>query len=279
MSLLAVQLNHPGSEKRFKLNQGYYSRNGILYREWNRDAIHYRKFIEQEGACLTPENKILSDTKLHFWGEWEGTSEFVPLPGTNPNGVHKPMHTPQQRGTQNTDPYVFGSAFYYAVCKQRGLLNSLAPGSLILFGSSYKTGFVLDTVFVVRESTSVHEVAANRAENLSKTYREATLEQLGDTYLNPDPHSALRLYESVMYADHTSYFSYVPCMPSTAYDGKGFKRLTLPYGDLGGWSLSSNPTGWKVLGKSEDICRRIYSYLEDAVKTSGFHKAIQLKEP
>lgn len=279
MPILAVQLNHPGAEKPFKIGNGFVKKDGKLYREWNKDATHYRKFIEQDGAYLDyNSNKPLPDI-LHFWGEWEGVSEYLPSNAYNPNGIHQPIHDISERGTQNTDPYVFGDCFLYAVCKQRGQLNNLDSGSLILFGSSFKSGFALDTVFVVKKSTSVHEVARTITTCVSRTYREATLEQLGDTYIKPHSDSLLRLYESYTYKDNQTYFSYVPCIPKSNYDGNGFKRLTVPFNYSDKLKLSSNPTGWKILGLGEKSCFDIYSSINMLLESSGLYKGIQLTEP
>jgi hypothetical protein len=67
------------------------------------------------------------------------------LPSTSPAAHH-----------QNTDPMVFGDAFYYSNCRQHNWrkppnhpkpseMQNLDLGSLILFGSMVGGEFVLDT--------------------------------------------------------------------------------------------------------------------------------------
>jgi hypothetical protein len=57
MSILTVQLNHPGAEKNYRLGGGYSFFEGKLIREWNADKSHYRKFIHQEGEYIKTLNQ------------------------------------------------------------------------------------------------------------------------------------------------------------------------------------------------------------------------------
>jgi hypothetical protein len=250
-----------------------------LIREWNADKSHYRKFIQSQGECISRPGEQVQQGDLLFWGEWEGNSYFEPLNAWNPNGIHTPFHSLHIRNHQNTDPYVFGERFLYAVCKQRGRLTQLEKGSLILFGSSFKNGFALDTVFVVGSFESVHEVAANKACNYSITYREATLEQLGDTYIQPKPDSKLRLYSGQMYRDNQTIFSYSPCKFFNEESKKGFSRVTFPYVDLGGFEFSSNPTGIKILNSGSEYTEHIWNAITQQVIEQGFHLGIHFQEP
>jgi hypothetical protein len=278
MSILAVQLNHPGREKPFKLGNGYSQYQGQIIREWNSDPSHYRKFLQQKGCyILKPGEELLTDDLL-FWGEWEGNSWFQPLTTHSPNGIHRPFHSLHIRGHQNTDPYVYGDRFHYAVCKQRGRLTQLDPGSLILFGSSFKSDFVLDTVFVVGSFEIVHEVAANRAVNYSKTYRESTIEQLGEIYVNPENASNLRLYSGKMYARYKDYFSYVPCRPLRVETNPAFGRVMFPY-DYPALNFSSNPTGIKILTEGEREVKAIWEAVTSKVITAKYHLGVSFEEP
>jgi hypothetical protein len=278
MSVLAVQLNHPGAEKPFNLGKGYSLCREKLFREWNNDTTHYRKFILHRGQYLSHFGASPQESELLFWGEWEGNSWFAPLQSLRPNGIHQPFHSLHVRGHQNTDPYVFGSHFHYAVCKQRGRLTQLEPGSLILFGSSFKTGFALDTVFVVGSYESVHEVAAHQAKNYSSTYREATLEQLGDTYIHSDKNSNLRLYSGRMYSEHKDFFSYVPCKSVNEETTKGFGRMMFPYGDPD-LNFSSNPTGVKIMTEGEENTKTIWENVTRKLSQNNFELGISFQEP
>jgi len=148
MPLLKVQLNHPGSEKPFKLGKGYQKINGSIIREWNDDPRHYRKFIRIKGDYLPSIGANPIESNLQFWGEWEGNSVFHPINNEagNANGIHEPFHSTQIRGFENTDPYIYGNFFKYATCSQSGELLNLMPSSLILFGTTKDIGFELDTV-------------------------------------------------------------------------------------------------------------------------------------
>lgn len=279
MSVLAVQLNHPGAEKAFKTGKGYNHCNGQLIREWNADNSHYRKFIRCQGEYISQLGEQTQQGDLSFWGEWEGNSYFEPLNTWNPNGIHKPFHSLHIRNHQNTDPYVFGEHFLYSVCKQRGRLTQLEKGSVILFGSSFKKGFALDTVFVVDSFESVHEVAANKASNYSITYKEATLEQLGDTYINPHPASKLRLYKGVMYSDNEELFSYTPCKLYNEVTKTGFQRIIFPYENLNCFQFSNNPTGIKIISFNKEQTKEIWKFITQQVLKQGYYLATKITEP
>lgn len=279
MSVLAVQLNHPGAEKPFRMGKGYgyYARK--IIREWNGDKSHYRKFIRQSGEYITAIGEQPTKDELLFWGEWEGNSYFESLNRYNPNGIHQPFHSLHIRDHQNTDPYVFGRNFLYSVCKQRGRLTQLEKGSVVLFGSSFKNGFALDTVFVVGAYESVHEVAFNQASNYSKTFREATLERLDDTYIRPNPASSLRLYRGMMYSENQEIFCYSPCKPLNQDTKLGFSRAIFPYVDLGGFRFSPNPTGVKILNSEIDTVEQIWKFITKQVLEQGFHLGVSFSEP
>lgn len=279
MSILTIQLNHPGAEKNYRLGGGYSYFEGSLIREWNANKSHYRKFIRQEGGYIKDLGQQPSKDELLFWGEWESNSYFTPLNSWNPNGIHQPFHSLHIRHHQNTDPYVYGDNFLYSVCKQRGRLTQLEKGSVVLFGSSFKNGFVLDTVFVVGSFESVHEVAANEAANYSKTYGEATLEQLGETYIRPNPASKLRLYKGLMYAENQEIFSYTPCKPFNEETKTGFPRVIFPYENLCGFQFSNNPTGIKIISTNEEKTKEIWSYITQEVIKQGYCLGVKIKEP
>lgn len=277
MSILAVQLNHPGAEKAFKPGMGFSIFQEKDIREWNNDPRHYRKFIQQKGQYISqPGENPLTD-ELLFWGEWEGNSWYKPLNSWSPNGIHQPFHSLHIRGHQNTDPYVFGKNFHYAVCKQRGQLTRLDPGSLILFGSSFKHGFALDTVFVVGSYETAHEVAAGNANNYSLTYRQATLEQLGETYTHPHPESKLRLYNGQTYFHNADYFSYSPCRPINPMNLLGFDRILFPYQERP--LFSSNPTGIKIIAQGKEHVKTIWDTVTQKIIENNYYFGISFQEP
>lgn len=279
MSILAVQLNHPGREKPFRLGNGYrQTPNGII-REWNNDATHYRKFLKTSGLYIQSPGDIPQSDTLNFWGEWEGNSYFDAVPDAYAYGIHTPFHSTNPRGHQNTDPYVYGDAFRYAICKQRGRLTTLDSGSVILFGSSFKSGFALDTVFVVGDFQTVQTVYAENAARYSRTYRQATLEALGNVYLSPNPNSALRLYSGVSYAPDVERFSFVPCRVGETIGAHFRARCLFPYNPHGTLPFSNNPTGIKILGEGSANVHSIWDMVLHQVMLAGFSLGIHVQEP
>lgn len=233
MTLLAVQLNHPGVQKKHSSN-GYIHLGNKVIRKWNTDRSHYRKFILNSGIYLRSKTDTPNKGELLFWGEWEGYSWFTPfgnqLNKHYPNGYHKPFHNITNRGTQNTDPYVFGGKFYYATCRQKGQMCRLDKYSLILFGTPDKKGyFLLDTVFVVDKYEDSAGVKANKAVNYSEIYKDETLDLL-DEYLgsgnslNPEK----KLYHSLTWWDSKDFFSFVPIQVKPQENIIGFERLKIP---------------------------------------------------
>jgi hypothetical protein len=197
------QVNHPGREleikyrSRIKNIDNYYflgESHSLGIRLWNRCEIngkqnsHKRKFIEHRGKYV----KDLSDTtekeaSLRFWGEYEGHSEFelTNLPKQEkyweaPTAIHKPFFCDEKMNDQNTDPFIFGDAFYYAVCKKTKL-KDIGLGDIVLFGSEFgrkgSDKFYLDTLFVVdKVQDSILD-----GDIYDRIYIESTLRRLGVT--------------------------------------------------------------------------------------------------
>ena len=149
--VFVVQFPHPGPEH----NPGHIPR--LPWRmAWNTDG-HGRKFMRSPGRYVD-KSDVLSAAELTFWGEWEPPSDIVEAwsaSGSLPRLLHVPVWeriAPPDR--QNTDPWVFGDHFRYSNCKQQAqyALQRLTPGSVILFGSTKSGAFILDTVFVVKDS-------------------------------------------------------------------------------------------------------------------------------
>jgi len=170
-----VQFLHPGTQYSVKKD---WKKNKRM--PWNKDA-HHRKFLKAKGQFVDGD-KLSDKQELCFWGEWEPDSELETINVNNnlkdfPNYIHKPILKVSSEGSQNTDPLVFGDAFYYSLCqqfrnyaqkgKQPTALKSLERGSIILFGSHIKETdgkeyFALDTVFVVGEYKDYQESTAEK---------------------------------------------------------------------------------------------------------------------
>lgn len=288
MAIKAVQLNHPGTQKDFCLGKGYGVMNGCrIFRKWNDDKQHYRKFILNKGRYLTDLNSRSRKGDLLFWGEWEGNSLFQPLNFSgdfSPNGIHEPFHSTRIKGRKNTDPYVFGREFYYATCRQSGQMKSLKNGSLILFGTPDEQGsFLLDTVFVVKMCIDSSIIRNRGPFSYSDVYIEETLNQLSN-YLGPgvvtDPDK--KLYHSQTWFRNHDYFSFVPCKLKQNETLSGFCRVKVPITLISNEViLSEEPRVGKKYLIEDDLnqCKRIWERLVILTLRQGFFLGIQFDEP
>ena len=280
MKEITIQLNHPGKEKEFKLgaeqikNSGFYEKNGQIIREWN-DGPHFRKYIKNKGIYVEQPKAIPNEEILTFWGEWEGYSKFDTSEKT-----HIPFHTIIGRKSQNTDPYVFGDCFKYAICSQKGVMTDLCINSMILFGTTTNKGFELDTVFIVKNFEKAESVAYNNGKNFTQTYKEATLEQLGCCYLGENPSKKNKIYNSRTWWDDVdkNFFSYVPCKLG---DNKR-KKVLIPfeiYDIHRSLSLSEQKIGHPYKHFLDFKVQDVWQYITDIVIQQGFYLGIKLYEP
>lgn len=222
MKTQIVQVNHPGIEKNIKGNEfnviknnGFTQVDNEIIRLWNTEKRHYRKLLLNKGNCLKGLNSNPIEGDLLFWGEWEAPSVFRPFKKKSfSNGVHIPFlnDADNQDSFQNTDPYIFGSNFKYACCSQTGIMKKLDKGSLILFGTTTNEGFMLDTVFVVKEHEEAESICENKAKNFSETYRKATIHRMKDHYVScKKRNSKNRIYSGLSWSENKDIFSFVPC--------------------------------------------------------------------
>lgn len=221
--LNAVQFPHPGGEHEP-------DRPGL--KDWNL-GDHKRKFMKVSGRWRTSSDPKTGNEvagEMCFWGEWEPPSRVLSqLPHREPGDprfLYEPVwtHPPDHPDAQNTDPYVFGDCFHYSNCKQntrRSRLRTkrLAVGSLILFGSSRKREFVLDTVFVVGNARPL--TGENDADlPLHPVFRAVTT----DLLFPRNDGQTFTVYEGATPKEPAGgMFSFVPCMPYRP-DNPGFPR-------------------------------------------------------
>ncbi len=214
-----VQFPHPGGEHRPKTD----------VMPWNRSE-HKRKFLVGDGRRF--EHGRLIPGPFAFWGEWEPPSRVVqrfdPVDG-RPATLQSPFWTRERHRAllQNTDPLVFGDRFLYSNCRQghNVKLQTLAPGSLILFGSKAKTGFILDTVFVVAERGSPYMQAAAESVDAPAWVREVVFGPLSRG--RGDPGQRFVLYRGQRHDDpDAGPYSFVPCRALDAPD-LAFARPTI----------------------------------------------------
>ena len=280
MAHLIVQLNHPGNEKPYKIGDGYQNINGLIIREWNDDSRHYRKFIRNKGEYIKGLGEKPEKANLIFWGEWEGNSVFNPIYNGkgSPNGIHDPFHSIIIRGCENTDPYIYGEYFKYAICKQSGQLCNLDKNSLILFGTVYpsKNVFFMDTVFVIGDYDSAQTISETNGSNFTSTYREEALEQFEENdYLRLNTKRKLRLYHGITFDINNNYFSFVPCKID---QGKEFQRLKIALNDP--WfCLSANPTGKSFLRNCNGTPHEAWERIALLAIEQGFYLGVNFMEP
>ncbi len=217
-----VQFPHPGGE---------HNLGSVRRQSWNT-ASHRRKFLQSYGRCVADDGS-LSEGDLVFWGEWEAPSYVIerweqkdPLP----RFLHRPVwERPTAKGTrQNTDPWVFGDSFKFSNCKQltpkrnRSALQSLTPGSIILFGSTIGDEFVIDTVFVVKDCC---RFSPRDTPESDEAFRICTVESLLTSGSADDP---LTLYRGATYETPINgMYSFVPCRRANAEHVR-FQRPAIP---------------------------------------------------
>jgi hypothetical protein len=220
-----VQFPHPGRE--------HVPRGDDI--GWNTGR-HGRKFLRCHGSYIDDMN-VMGDGDLVFWGEWEAPSRVLrrwrPV-GRKPRVLHEPYWSTPPRGPrQNTDPWVFGPAFYYSNCKQaRGDdrrptgMQRLTPGSVIVFGSTVHGGFVVDTVFVVASAQPWSPSDSVRMD-LDEVFRYCTVASLAT---GRDRHTGFTLYRGATAEDPINgMYSFVPARRADDSD-PAFERpiLQLP---------------------------------------------------
>lgn len=139
-------LPHPGGER------GPAGQSGHV--PWPKDGVpHRRKFIRAGGTYVKDGKSTMG--MLHSWIEYEAPTRVVARHEVRASEL--PRFTQQIEfraghggGKLNTDPWVFSPGFVWAICRHRSLRRQQpASGDLVLFGSSVKGRWLLDTVFVV----------------------------------------------------------------------------------------------------------------------------------
>ena len=209
-----VQFPHPGKEH----NPGRIDRQ-----PWNTGR-HHRKFLRCNGGYVSHDGSI-REAPLVLWGEWEAPSYVIerwPKNGSLPRFLQEPVweHPSNSAPRQNTDPWVFGDCFRYSNCHQlnQSSLRTLAPGSIVLFGSSsLREGiFAIDTVFVVGDSSL--QFSPREAPDTDEAFRVCTVESL-TTGGNAD--DMFTLYRGATYdAPVNGMYSFVPCRRADRKDAR-----------------------------------------------------------
>lgn len=273
--LAFVQFPHPGKEGDMRPYVGRVKPWGLA------DRPHIRSFLRATGDWMEHPGADVRNGAIGFWGEWEGPSrvEEQSRKGEGPRYVHTPVLTPppasDEAPPQNTDPFVFGDRFRYTFCKQdrNWKLRSLAPGSIVLFGSKLGIGFVLDTVLVVAQWIE-HQKTNNRAEVRAAgtdLFERMTVEPM---YGHGEARRPRRLYLGATQDQPVNgCFSFVPCLPQSRGT---FERPTI---DLRGWTSSNLAMGSRVLEASAEELRTLWRSVVEATVEQGLCLGIHIDEP
>jgi hypothetical protein len=231
-----VQFPHPGPEHRPDKGKGN-------IKSWHTGK-HKRKFMLLGGKYV--ENDSLKKGKLLFWGEWEPPSGVTRLKQPDdlyPQWLHEPFLPKSFPASRNdTDPFVFGCAFRYGLCKQNTYkqLRDLEKGSLILFGSGKGKGdaafFQVDTVFVVGGYTE-YDGADAKALKGEGDYWDIVFGGMCGAGAKGKSggkgHAKLSGYTSRLYYGATyekpceGMYSFVPARVGDTKSAKGFARVKL----------------------------------------------------
>jgi hypothetical protein len=267
-----VQFPHPGGEHAMP-------RDGRT--SWRRgDAAHRRTFLSTAGTYRYGAAGEDQRGELAFWGEWEGAVDVVTKLDPVPGGPHwlgrpDPSVTPPDFGQdtppQNTDPYVWGDAMRYTFCRQptNRKLRSLGRGSVILFGSSVQSEFVLDTVFVVAGWIE-HRTTSDLIGLTDDTHMRATIVPM---YGWGEDKRTYRLYVGATPEDAVDgMFSFVPSRPGSGAD-VGFARPGLEIDGVINPNLRMQA---KTLDCGEPAIRAAWDAAVDTVTTEGLALATQL---
>jgi hypothetical protein len=272
-----VQFLHPSSEH----SSG----------EWNTGE-HKRRFIKNIGSYV--EGEQVKQNDLIFWCEWEAQAEKIRnlhhFEKADPRYLWQPYYKPENTSNlQNTDPFVFGSHFYYVCCQQwknqhPTQLRFLKKGSVILFGSNLDSHFVLDTVFVVGESQVIQSLK-DIPKGVSKTYKDVTLNLTVQNRCKPAPTGCsdswtppdYNLYSGATYENPVDgMFSFFPCLPYVNQE-RGFKRPIIQIDNLITQNLA---LGFKLNEQSSiEQCKDLWCEVKKQVEDAGLKLGVYAELP
>jgi hypothetical protein len=280
------QVNHPGKEfeishtSKKQSSQDSYFFNGSTVkgiRLWNRND-HYRKFIEINGIYVDSiNNAVPKKALLRFWGEYEGHTEFELLNPinndpywNNPKAVHRPFYCNQNINNQNTDPFLFGDNFYYAICKKANL-KDLCSGDIVLFGSEFggklNVKFYLDTLFIIKNSQP--SILDDNLYDLD--YQESTLKRIG---ISNCTNGTLPIHTGVCFSDSKKCFSFFPCNSQNSVDNS-FGRPIIDTVSLGLRTPGARTGSKSRLLTTEEDINILWKNIAESVLKQGFSLGVK----
>jgi len=290
-----IQFFHPGSE------HGH-DKGNRNHKSWSVPP-HKRKFMSVIGDCLKKDGSLVTNQNILLWGEWEPDSrvkefsEYVnngklprylhypyirnelPEPNKNLKSCNKKLKScNNKKELLNTDPFIFGDNFKYAICRQCEQFNgyricNLEPGTIIIFGSLYNDkqfnickSMKVDTVFVVsKNNIDKDEFLTINYNNLSdnnKTYFDVSFRMAfpNDEMIH---NTNNKIYTGVKYEEKDKYdglFSFVPAMEnSEKTPKKGFSRIEIDLFNETG----NTRTSFMVRDMSTRECIEYWTKLKD----------------
>lgn len=268
--LMIVQFPHPGPEHQ----------PAGSWMPWNRGE-HARKFLCGPGQFIA-NGRSVEAGEVCFWGEWEPQSTVERrfssfLPG-GPALLQRPyLQALYDSGfRQNTDPLVFGDRFLYSNCRQRNHhLRELAPGSLILFGSTLHKRFVLDTVLVVHDKGTHYSPATLSGVACPEWVHTVVFEPL--RLGHGEASESFRLYRGRRYDDAgEGPFSFVPCKAWGA-NGGAFARPAIEL-DANWLNPRLTQSAKATIATAEQV-RRIWNAVVDQVTRAGLALGVAFEPP
>ena len=241
-----VQFPHPGDEH----DRDSGSHWNPLCSSNGKKCDHRRKFMQLSGAWID-ESGATRRGEMRAWGEWEAESEVI-HEFNHPNSLHpcypwRPYWSRRNdySGLHNTDPFIFGERFLYSNCGQpvsnKAGLKRLGDGSVIAFGSCRERKWVLDTVFVVKDSIDYdpRDLRERLEGEASETFLNVTGEPLAAWDKNgrregpcAPGEGNLRLYRGATPEDPVDgMYSFFPATPAGGDSGfpRPFVRLPDEY--------------------------------------------------
>ena len=270
-----VQFPHPGGE--------HVPKNDEM--GWNTGR-HQRKFLLISGRIVDSAGVAQYEGPLTFWGEWEPPSTIKQRwmrESRLPTVLHEPywVDRPAVLHQQNTDPWVFGSQFLYSNCKQltparrSSALQDLAPGSLILFGSSIGNDFVLDTVFVVERALANYQ-PVDGIEGKSAAFRSCTISSLA-----ADPricNSYLTLFAGASpERSLETMFSFTPALRANDHPLR-FPRPVIRIPEIINAASRQSPRGIAIAVKPREVMN-VWRDVVTQVEAQGLEIATNLEIP
>jgi len=310
-----IQFFHPGQEHGFDRGNPY---KGLLLKNWNQSP-HKRKFVLNDGCYVENGEKRDGKLLFWCEWEPPSSVKELKLQtdsehGLNPKFLHFPFLPPDEQikvyqektfqnscqnpdckggctneggnaqknkieSYQNTDPFVFGDCFIYAICRQdMKSLRALEPGSLILFGSRVNLRFAIDTVLVVKDGKKCNCLQDVVDMKLGK-YPDVVTRFVADQKNQLNPPDENILYRGASWdKPHQGMYSFAPAkidngemsgfprfvMPDEFYlpENKKFNKYFSKWNIENGKITEQKTQGIKATDANENEIKRFWEYLK-----------------